>query len=131
MEACMSHRAVLTVAIALVLGTAACASSGERTASRGMFIAQDEIAASSAANAYELIQSLRPRWLSHRGPETFGMGGRATIIIYVDGSRLGGLETLNQVSTRDLASAERLNSHDATRRWGMNHPRGAIVLTTK
>jgi hypothetical protein len=128
----MSRHRLSLLGIGVVLTALACASAGEvGQRPSGTFIAEREIANSTAANAFELIQNLRPRWLHDRGQETFGLGGQSMIVVYLDGTRMGGLDSLRQISARDLATAERLNTGEATRRWGTNHPRGAIVLTTK
>jgi hypothetical protein len=140
----MTRRVLLTAAAAALLVTA-CASSGEtRSGTRSTnMITAEEIAGSPATNAYELIQNLRPRWLHDRGQQTLGTVQRdgmdgpvavmATtgIIVYLDGTRMGAVASLREVPTRDLRSAQRLNSGEATQRFGGGHPHGAILLTTR
>jgi hypothetical protein len=144
MEVPMTRIAVVPAAILVALSLAACASTGEGgTRSSADIITEQEIARATASNAYELIRNLRPRWLSTRGQGTLGTVERpgvdgpvtematTSIMVYLDGLRLGSVAALENVSTRDLTFAERLTVGEATRRFGGGHPHGAIVLTTK
>jgi hypothetical protein len=140
----MNRMIVLTVAAAALTATA-CASTGEpRSGSGGTnVISAEEIAGTTATNAYELIQNLRPRWLHDRGQQTLGTVQRegmdgpvavmATtgIVVYLDGTRMGAVSTLREIPTRDLRSARRLSSGEATQRFGGGHPHGAIILATR
>jgi hypothetical protein len=140
----MFRRTALAAGLALGVLAAACASTGEpRSGVSATVITHDEIAASTTNNAYDLIRSLRPRWLHDRGQQTLGTTTRQTatgpvtemtttgIIVYVDGTRMGSAGTLREISTRDLRSAERLSAGEATRRFGGGHTHGAILLTTR
>jgi hypothetical protein len=140
----MSRTAIVSAATILALSVAACASTGENgTRSSADTITEQEIAGSTATNAYQLIQNLRPRWLQDRGQQSLRTATRqgidgpveematASIIVYLDGLRLGSAPALRDVSVRDLASAERLSAAEATQRFGGGHPHGAILLTTK
>jgi hypothetical protein len=126
----MHRMSLRVVGLGVGLLLSACATVGDARVS-ATHISVEEIQGSTAATAYELIQNLRPRWLHDRGQETFGLGTQAMIVVYLDGHRMGGPESLTGISARDLRSAERLTTGEATRRWGGNHPRGAIVLSTK
>jgi hypothetical protein len=136
----------LATTLAVFLFAAACASTGEPRSgsSDTSVITEEEVANSHAANAYDLVQSLRPRWLNIRGQSSLGTttrrgidGGNVDVMveqdipIYLDGTRIGGVETLRNVSTRELARLERLNAGTATQRFGGGHPNGAILLSTR
>jgi hypothetical protein len=140
----MIRTTTLGSALALVVFAAACATTGEpRAGSDSAIITQEEIAQAHAGNAYDLVQSLRPRWLTVRGQSRLGTDARPDIgadvrvmaeeeiPVYLDGTRLGGVETLRSVSIRDVASVRRLSASLATQRFGTGHPNGAIVLNTK
>lgn len=127
----MTRRFVWYVGAMAVFLTA-CASTGEqRSGTHPRLISEQEVEASLTANAYELIQNLRPRWLHDRGPISFGLGSESGIVVYVDGVRLGFVDMLREVSTRDVVSAERLSSGEATQRFGGGHPHGAILVSTR
>jgi hypothetical protein len=140
----MFRTAALAAALALFLLATACASTGEpRTGAGSSVITQEEIAASHANNAHDLIQSLRPRWLSVRGQSTLGTTTRTgidgadvrvmveqDIPVYLDGTRIGGVDTLRSLSIRGVARMQRLSTGEATQRFGTGHPNGAILITS-
>lgn len=136
----------LVTTLGLFLVAAACASTGEtRSGASSSVITQEEIADSHASNAHDLIQSLRPRWLNIRGQSTLGtttsrspVDGadvttmvRQDIPVYLDGTRIGGIDTLRNLSTRELARMQRLSAGEATQRFGSGHPNGAILITSR
>jgi hypothetical protein len=145
MEASMTRSVIFATGVVSALLVAACASTGEpRAGARDMnVITAEEIAASNATTAHDLIRNLRPRWLHDRGQQSLGTVQRqgidgpvaemATtgIVVYVDGSRMGAVAVLRDISARDLTSAQRLSAGEATQRFGGGHPHGAILLTTR
>jgi hypothetical protein len=139
----MSRAALVATGLALLV-TTACASTGEpRSSTNSTIISEAEVSASAASNAYDLVQNLRPRWLSTRGQQTLGTVSRSSptgpvaemartsLIVYVDGARMGTVDHLRSVSTRDIRTLERLNAGQATQRFGGDHPNGAILITTR
>ncbi len=89
-------------------------------------ITAEEIAQSSANNAYDAVRALRPSWFVARGAS-----GRAAIIPYVDGIRLETLEDLRNIEADRIKECRFLDANDATTRYGTGHPAGAIEVTTK
>lgn len=92
-----------------VVFTAACASSGGAKArSSPDMITHAEVSASSATNAYELVNRLRPNWL--RAPATGSIGGgviaRQAILVYLDRQRLEDLNALKTLSIEGIDSAQ-------------------------
>ncbi len=121
---------VLFVALFLV----ACASTNGTRATRrsSRVITADEIATSSAKNAYEAIQLLRPQWLTRRsGVATPSTLAAIEPVAYVNGMKLGGLRTLQTVHVLDIREIRYLSPTDATTRFGTNHMGGAILITTR
>jgi hypothetical protein len=117
---------------ALVFGWACSGSTG--TAGGGArpsqnLIMADEIQAQHFANAYEVINALRPSWLRSRSP-TFGASGRSGVMIYLDNNRLGSVEYLRQIAAGQIELARFLPPTEATSRYGTNHADGAIVITS-
>jgi hypothetical protein len=51
--------------------------------------------------------------------------------VYLDGSLLGGTESLRQITTRSISTIRYLNGLEASERWGLDHDLGAIVVTTR
>ncbi len=110
-------------------------------------IVQSEIVESGAVNAYDLVQTRRPRWLSTRGTNTFredpkvvGYDDRRviieeaqdeTIVVYLDGAKLGGVTTLREIPVASIVSIRHLDARAATFRYGSGHDHGAIVVQTR
>jgi hypothetical protein len=120
-----------TVLFTALLLCGACSSNqtrrpAERTSTS--VIDPSEIRSSAFTDAYSLVQSLRPHWLRPRGATSFL--GRDVVMVYVDGSRVGGPTELRQIPTRSILTLRFLDGIEATQRWGLDHGAGAIVATT-
>jgi hypothetical protein len=125
----------LTLALTFVLG--ACGSTGagdgttERPARRASstFISSDEVRASNAADAFELIQTARPGWLRKHGAVSFRMDG--DVLVYLDDVRLGGLDALRSQPLSGIDSIRFLDAPTASARFGLSHPHGAIQISAR
>jgi len=122
-----------TAVFALTLAAAAClaprstGASGERPAANA--INREEIEQAGAANAYDLIQKLRPLWFRARGPTSFR--DPVEIGVYVNEVHVGSLAELRNYQTEEIAKLEFLDARRATYRFGPGNVHGAIVLTTR
>lgn len=113
-------------------------------------ITRASIQASGATDAYDLISGLRPEWLSaERGVNRWsesargsasGIGaatrveitpGEPTIVVYLNTSRLGGLDTLRDIPIYDLQRVEFIGPTEAVARYGTGHAHGVIRLSTE
>jgi hypothetical protein len=123
------HSGLLFVALVCLLNSCA-GTSGERnrplSTSRDI-ITQKELAMQTVA--YDAIQSLRPTWLRPRGTDS--IRNPSQVWVYRDGSRLGGVEILRNMSTADIAEIRFYDAAAATQRWGMGHGAGVISITTR
>jgi hypothetical protein len=104
----------------------------------------DDIKRASAANAYDLVRSVRPNWLNVRGENSFretprgsGSGSNVQVVpgidmlvVYLDNARLGGIEMLRQVPVASLTSLRYFDATAATHKWGSGHAHGAILVST-
>jgi len=91
-------------------------------------ITEEQLAAKQYQNLYEAVQALRSNWLSTRGTDSFQSPSR--IWVYVDDSRVGGVEALSSIPTQGVSSVTHLNGIDATARWGLGHAAGVIAVHT-
>jgi len=108
-----------------------CATAGERgTRAHPNQITVEEIASTNMSTALEVVQSLRPNWLRERGPVSIRNPQGSEVIVYLDGARFGGMDSLRQIRVSSVASIEYLNSSEATFRFGTNHVGGAILVRT-
>lgn len=113
-----------------------------RRRAEGETISAEQIKATGALNAYDAVQSLRPRWLVTKHVLTIGQAvggavrsdtevtGDYAVLVYLDRSRLGTIESLRQI---DLPLIHRITFYDgteATYRWGWGHPHGVIHVST-
>jgi hypothetical protein len=113
----------------------ACASSGGQAAQQGKsrssadVITRDEIQQAHWQSAYELIQTLRPRWLRAHGAETI-LGKPPDVQVHLDENLLGGVATLRNIATNGIMSIQFVDPVSAAARWGGDHANGAIIVST-
>lgn len=88
----------------------------------------DEIRASGAATAFDLVQSLRPMWLNKRGPQSIQNEGE--VHVYVGDTRMGDVDALREIAAASIASIRYLDAKEANYKFGQGHPYGAIVIST-
>jgi len=121
---------------AVVVALIACASSGSADSGRRTAdqVNYGEISSSSATNAYELIHRLRPHWLRTPGVGSIGGGARTQIIVvYLDGNRLGDLQSLRTLSADGIRSMQWLDAARAAtvlNEIGSDAIGGAIIIKT-
>lgn len=137
----------LAVSLALC-AAAACASSGSSGSQTTSPVTRDTTAAastrgsrslltetdmmkSSARDALQMIQTLRPDWLRSRGAAASISGGVAEVVVYLNGQRFGGPEALSQFQPSALKEARFISASEATNRFGTGHNSGAILLRTR
>lgn len=130
-----SRRFAALAMIALAVG---CASSGVSPASKNLnVITEEEITATSATNAYELIQHLRPNYLRTRGavhgaPTADGNHLEAVdLVVYLNETRFGGSDQLRQIAFSDIREIRYYSASEATTKWGTGHSAGAIQVVTR
>jgi hypothetical protein len=121
------------VAFATLFLAASCASSGGGQRSSGNVINSEQIAATRAQNAYEIVEQLQPTWLVSRGPQSLTDPGapHPTASVYLDGMRAGDLEYLRTIAANNIAEIRYYTASEASARFGMGHPRGVIAVTSK
>lgn len=121
---------LLLVLAALVGGcsTTPSGSSGASPAS-GSVITTEEIRELGRLSAYQVVQRLQPQWLRSRGVDSFFSDNG--VVVYVDGQRVGGVDALRRIQAPNVQQIERLDSRQATTRFGVGHPAGALMVTTR
>ena len=130
------------VAVFLLLGTGACASSGESlpegvTRGPSNMIMGEEFAywkeEVGVRDVYELVDRARPRWLrSTLGGQSVSSGAQAQTVVYRDGDHLGGLEELRRVRLDGVRYVEWLSASEADILPGARniHINGAVRIVT-
>ncbi len=125
------RRILLTASLASL---AACASASSTAADRprrdSSVISSAEIATIQVSNALEVIERLRPNMLRSRGMVSINSNPSSYPVVYVDGQLMGELAVLRNLTPTAIREIRLLSANDATTRFGIGHPGGAIVVTT-
>lgn len=121
--------------IALALATVAvtgCASSKANTASQNTprrsttIITLEEITSTAAPNVYDVIQRVRPQWLTGARIRRGGSGD--DLVVYLDSNRYGTMGSLRSLSVGGIQEIRYYSASEATNRYGTGHTGGAIVV---
>lgn len=95
-------------------------------------IAFEEVRETSANDAYQVVQLLRPRWLRPRSAPSLTNAGGGYARIYVDNVPLdGGTRALSTVPVGDIREIRYISPSDATTRFGTGHAGGVIMVLTR
>lgn len=117
----MRRNLILSFVILLLCGCASTQQTGSIRRNPNVITAED-IAGSTAKDAVEAINLLRPQWLTSRGESpTF----------YLNNSRVGSAEMLRTVQTLNIAEIRYMSSSEATTLFGTGNAGGAIMVKTK
>ena len=111
----------------LVVGCGGGAGTGARVDAN--LITLEQIQEEGPTNAYNLVQALRPTWLQKRGPTSFYNEGE--VRVYLDGTSLGGIDSLRGIHTDNVQSIQYLDERRASYRFGPGHEQGVILVTLK
>ena len=84
-----------------------------------------EITRAGAHTAYEIIERLRPSYLSRT------RGASCQRAVYLDGIRQGGLDELRRIPAESVWQIRRLDALDATTYFGTGNCSGAIMVMTR
>jgi len=128
------HRLYRLVSVLVVLLIATSCAAGTQRASERSRSSRDPItieeiqSASTLANAYEIVQRLRARWLRPRGPASFQ--GTAPVIVFIDNVHSGTVEFLYSIPVEIVTEIRFFDASDATNRWGTGLAGGAIEVIT-
>lgn len=113
----------------VLLAVMACAGGpGPGFPARDLDVITAEELTNQTGTARQVIERLRPGFLRVRGPSSIMSPDADRIVVYVDNSRMGGVEVLDQIQAMDVEEIRYLNAPDATSRYGMGHSAGAIVI---
>jgi len=91
-------------------------------------LTQNDLEDHQYENVLEAVQTLRSNWLNERGPDSFASPSH--IWVYIDNTKVGGVQSLASISTRYVSSIRKVNGIDATARWGIGHSAGVIAVMT-
>lgn len=129
----MLSRKTLTLGLAVLIWSGACASSGQSGgASRSRdLITSEQLMEVPYNTVFEAVRALRPRWLQTRNVASLRSQERHTPRVYVDGQLRGEVNELSRLVPHEVEEIRYMSASDATTRFGTNHIAGAIVITTR
>lgn len=116
--------------LSILLLSGACASGQSATGQRvdRNVITREQVHQNSYRNAYEAVEALRPTWLVTR-PD--GLTVQREVLVYLDNTRLGGIETLRQIPAPQILRITWIDAGTAVNRWGVDHSQGVIMVITR
>ena len=120
----MFRKAAIACAAILMLGACNQPNTGKTAPRNRNLITADEIATVSASDAYEVVDRLRPYFLSSHGAMTGP-------VAYLDGLAFGDVTNLHRIQPGSILSIQYLDPMMATQRFGKAAGGGAILVTTK
>ncbi len=110
-------------------GTTATSTATNRPAGDPNLITRQQIEEQRFATAYDVVKTLRGNWLNARGVESFRYP--TAVQVYLDDVHVGDVSTLQTISTTPIQFIRYYNAQDATAKWGVDHGRGAIYISTR
>jgi hypothetical protein len=124
------------VQFALILIVLACGCSSMREGTTGRVqsdvLTAEEIATTTAQNAYDAISLRRPFFLKSRGPRSLreAPAGQTVEfpIVYLNGMYYGELESLRNIHVSQIREIHYLDHNAATVRFGTGHTGGIILV---
>lgn len=100
--------------------------------SKSQLITEDEIDASRASTALEVIQRLRVGFLTYRGETSFDKSkSQPYPTVYIDGQEYGPIGTLRNIPALEVSTIRLYRSWEATTKFGSGHMGGVIAITTR
>jgi hypothetical protein len=95
-------------------------------------ITEEEVVASLATTAYELVRSLRPNFLTYRGETSFDRRtSRPYPNVYVDDQVFGTISILASIPASDVSSIRLYRSAEAVTKFGTGNAGGVISIVTR
>jgi hypothetical protein len=100
--------------------------------SNSQVITEDEIVASRAANAYEVIHKLRANFLTNRGETGFSSNKSTPYpTVYVDDQEFGPISTLSSIPAAQISMIRLYRVSEANAKYGTRNLGGVIAITTR
>ena len=113
----------------------ACASAGNSTGGSAghdyNVITADEVAGSTAQNAYEMINKMRPQYLKTRGRTTVLLDTPDRASVFMDGVLFGTPDALKTIATSQIREVRFYAATDAGIKFGSQYGAGVIDIKTK
>jgi hypothetical protein len=125
-------RLVLVSFTTAIVGCASPAVNSHSEDPRSQLITQDEVEASRAPTAYEVIQKLHANFLTYRGETSFDKSkSQPYPTVYVDGQEYGSVGMLRNIPASQVSTIRLYRAWEATTKFGTGNMSGVIAITTR
>jgi hypothetical protein len=125
-------RLVLMSFATAIVGCASPALNSHSEDPRSQLITQDEVEASRAPTAYEVIQKLHANFLTYRGETSFDKSkSQPYPTVYVDGQEYGSVGMLRNIPASQVSTIRLYRAWEATTKFGTGNMSGVIAITTR
>ena len=95
-------------------------------------ITEDEIVASRATTAYEVIHKLRANFLTNRGETSFNKAqSNPYPTVYVDDQEFGPISTLSSIPASQISTIRLYRVSEANAKYGTHNLSGVIAIFTR
>ena len=92
-------------------------------------ITRADFAGHQFETAYDAVYALRRNWLANREvDDTFTKAARQ---VYVDNSRMGGIDKLSEIRASNIESITYIDGIQAYARWGLGHDAGVLLIKSR
>ena len=118
------HTSRVAVLLLLVLAGACASSTGGGPRRDSNLITAEDFATFVGADAYEVVQRLRPAWLRARSAAD-------PPVVFVDGIRMGGVDFLRTLQTTQFREIRHRSGPEATTLYGTGVGGGTIEVRTR
>ncbi len=127
----LTPRILISIALGLILPLSACyrtSSDPGAVSTDRSFLTREEVQDPRFNSAWDAVEVLRGNWLHDRGTASFRL--QTEILVYLDGVRQGGVSFLRNIASTNVESIKFYSGMDATTKWGLDHGKGVIYVTT-
>ena len=115
---------IWALAIIACTGCSSSGNSGSTSSPRGA-LTQEAMLQTGHPSVFDAVQQLRPQWMTVRGA---GRTGRpAEILVFVDGSMFGPINSLRQLQVNSVSTVNFLSATEAATRWGTLAGDGGVI----
>ncbi len=118
---------------ALLIGISAChqQKGGGAGAGDPRVITREEIEQSQGVTAYDVIQRVRARFLSSRGPSSVNLDPQLNAFVFLNEQPYGPLASLRNIAAHDLESIRYYSASEAVQKFGAQYGGGVIQLVSR
>ncbi len=93
-------------------------------------IVADELARTTGSTVFDAVRQLRPNWEMRARPTAMMRQNQGQLIVYVDGTRYGGFDSLRLLKWRSVSTVRYYSPGGAEAQFGPGHLLGAIEVKT-